>query len=129
MMFNAAGPGLRVIGGDWAALAMLAAPLTVEISSTSQKVLVTSHKALGSSGSAAGLNLWICRQDSSGTLTKVGPGVMNLSLPYGGMHLYSLSATLENLAAGTYRFGLCGSSNDTNWDLDEFSATTALVTQ
>ena len=79
-------------------------------------------------GDATDLNLWICRQDSSGALTKVGPGVMQLALPTGGMQIYTLSATLENLPVGTYQVGLCGSSNDTEWDLDEFSTTTALVT-
>lgn len=129
-MLTASGPGLGIIGGDWKAVAMLTEPLTVEITSTAQKVLVTSHKALGSTvGDATDLNLWICRQDITGTLTKVGPGVMRLSLPYGGMQLYTMSATLEGLDAGTYQVGLCGSSNNFNWDLDEFSATTALITQ
>ena len=129
-MLTASGPGLGIIGGDWKAVAMLTEPLTVEITSTAQKVLVTSHKALGStSGDATDLNLWICRRGSTGTLTKVGPGIMRLSLPYGGMHLYSLSATLQGLAVGTYQVGLCGSSNDFDWDLNEFSATTALITQ
>jgi hypothetical protein len=90
--------------------------LTIQISSNTQKVLVTSHKALGSStGDASDLNLWICRQDSTGALTRVGPGVMRLSLPDAGMQLYSLSAVVENLAAGTYQVGLCGSSMDTEW--------------
>ena len=128
-MLSASGRGLPVIGGDWKLLAMLSEPLTIQVSSNTQKVLVTSHKALGSSfGDATDLNLWICRQDSAGALIKVGPGVMRLSLPNPGMQLYSLSAVLENLAAGTYQVGLCGSSIDVDWDLDEFSTTTALVT-
>jgi hypothetical protein len=128
-MLSASGRGLPVIGGDWKLLALLSEPLTIQISSNTQKVLVTSHKALGSSfGDATDLNLWICRQDSAGALIKVGPGVMRLSLPNPGMQLYSLSAVLENLAAGTYQVGLCGSSIDVDWDLDEFSTTTALVT-
>jgi len=128
-MLTASGRGLPVIGGDWRAVAMLAAPVTLEITSSQQKALVTSHKALGSSvGDATDLNLWICRQDSAGALTKVGPGVMQLALPTGGLQIYTLSATLENLPVGTYQVGLCGSSNDTDWDLDEFSTTTALVT-
>lgn len=128
-MLTASGRGLPVIGGDWRAVAMLAAPVTLEITSSQQKALVTSHKALGSTiGDATDLNLWICRQDSAGALTKVGPGVMQLALPTGGMQIYTLSATLENLPVGTYQVGLCGSSNDTDWDLDEFSTTTALVT-
>ena len=127
-MLMVSGRGTALVGGDWRTLEMLAAPLTVQIASNTQKVLVTSQKALGSSGYAANLNLWICRADSAGTLTKVGGGVMNLSVPNGGMNLYTMTAVLENLAAGTYRVGLCGSSNETTWDLDEFSTTTAVVT-
>src|SRR4029453_6165298 len=105
---TASGRGLPVIGGDWAAVAMLAEPLTVQITSSEQKVLVTSPKALGSTaGDATELNLWICRQDSTGALTKVGPGVMQLALPTGGMQIYTLSATPENLPHGTYQVGLC----------------------
>jgi hypothetical protein len=116
--------------GDWTTVTMLAAPLTIQITDVAQKVMVTSQKALGSSLGAGGLNLWICREDSGGALTKVGPGIFNLSIPYGGMQLFSLSATIENLAAGTYRVGLCGSSNDAaTWDVDDFSYTTALITQ
>jgi hypothetical protein len=111
---------------------MLAEPLTVQIANVAQKVLVSSHKALGSSSfdGAQGLNLWICVQDNTGALMRIGPGVFNLSVPSGSVQLFSLSATLENLAAGTYRVGLCGSSNQAaNWDQNEFSYTTALVTQ
>jgi hypothetical protein len=125
----ASGRGSTLVG-DWTTVTMLAEPLTVQIASTSQKILVSSHKALGSYWAAQGLNLWICQQDNAGTLTKVGPGIYNLSLPNGGLQVYSLSATIENLAAGTYQVGLCGSSNDSaNWNWDEFSYTTALVTQ
>ena len=116
--------------GDWTTVTMLAEPLTVQVASASQKILVSSHKAIGSYWAAQGLNLWICRQDSAGAMTKVGPGIYNLSLPNGGLQVFSLSATIENLAAGTYQVGLCGSSNDSaNWNWDEFSYTTALVTQ
>ena len=128
-MLMTSGGGSGLVGDDWTMVTMLAEPLTIEITGASQKVLVTSHKALGSTFGAQGLNLWICRENG-GPLTKVGPGVFNLSVPYGGMQLFSLSATLENLAAGSYRVGLCGSSNESaNWNVNEFSYTTALVTQ
>jgi hypothetical protein len=128
-MLMTSGRGSSLVG-DWTTVTMVAEPLTVQISSTTQKVLVTSNKAIGSYWGAQALNLWICRQDESGNITKVGPGIFNLSLPSGGLQLYSLSAVIENVVAGTYRVGLCGSSNDSaNWNWDEFSYTTALVTQ
>ena len=129
-MLMSSGGGSGLVGDDWTTVTMLAEPLTIEITDVATKVLVTSHKALGSTFGAQGLNLWICRENSSGTLTRVGPGVFNLSVPMGGMQLFSLSATLQNLAAGSYRVGLCGSSNESaNWNINEFSYTTALVTQ
>jgi hypothetical protein len=128
MLMNSGG-GSGLTGDDWTIISMLAEPLTIQITDAAQKILVTSHKALGSSSGAQGLNLWICRENSAGTLTTVGPGVFNLSVPYGGVQLFSLSATLEGLAAGSYRVGLCGSSNEpANWNMSEFSYTTALVT-
>jgi hypothetical protein len=115
--------------------AFLADPVEVTIGSSTQKVLVTSSKALGTSqllgnfGGAIDLDLWICYQESAGALTKVGVGVMDLVAAPDTRQLLTLSATANGLAPGTYRFGLCGTSTDTNWNFNEFSYTTALVTQ
>jgi hypothetical protein len=126
-------------GNDPSALnAFLADPVEVTIGSSTQKVLVTSSKALGTLaalgvgwGGAIDLDLWICYQESAGALTKVGVGVLDLSAGQDTRQLYTLSATSTGLAAGTYKFGLCGSTGDPNghWNWNEFSYTTALVTQ
>lgn len=118
-------------------LAFLADPVEVTIGSSTQKVLVTSSKGLGTLAALSGiwagatdLDLWICSQESAGALTKVGVGVLDLSAAMDTRQLFTLSATSTGLAAGTYKFGLCGSTDDPNgnWNWNEFSYTTALVT-
>jgi hypothetical protein len=113
-------------------LAFLADPVDVTIDSSTQKVLVTSSKAFGTSWvfeGAANLDLWICFKESAGTLTKVGVGVLGLSAAMNTRQIFALSATATTLAPGAYKFGLCGTSSDVNWNSNEFSYTTALVTQ
>lgn len=110
--------------------AFLAQSLTIAVASTSQKVLVTSHKAFGSAVAGGGLdlNLYICYQVTGGTLTPVGGGVFGLQTPQNTRNLYGLSTTITGLAAGTYTVGLCGLSNfGGSWNNNEYSYTTAIV--
>jgi hypothetical protein len=116
-------------------LAFLADPVSVTIASTTQKVLVTSSKALGSDslgavGGAQGLNLYICRE-TGGTLTTVGTGVFGLRVAPDTRQLFTLSASVSGLTPGAYNFGLCGltTSDPGDWNSNEFGYTTALVTQ
>jgi hypothetical protein len=114
--------------------AMLAEPVSVTIISDTQKVLVTSTKAFGTStlfgaSGAQDLNLYVCHE-AGGALTPVGGGVMGLRAAADSRQLFALSATITGLAPGTYRFGLCGYSSDAgSWNSNEFGYTTALVTQ
>ena len=95
-----------------------------------QKVLVTSHKGLGSvsSNGGLGLSLWICyKQMPNGELTQVGAGAQNLRVPQNTRALFGLSAVIEGLN-GTYEVGLCGSSsNFTSWNDSANGYTTALI--
>ncbi len=96
-----------------------------------QKVLVTSHKAVGSiiyASGGIGLNLWICyKQLPNGTLTQVGTGVQNLRVPQNTRALFGLSAVIEGLN-GTYEVGLCGYTSDfSTWNDNGYGYTTALV--
>jgi hypothetical protein len=114
--------------------AMLSEPVSVTIASDTQKILVTSSKAFGTSTAfgafgAQDLNLYVCHE-TGGALTPVGGGVMGLRAAADSRHLFTLSATITGLAPGTYRFGLCGYSSDAaSWNFNEFGYTTALVTQ
>jgi hypothetical protein len=114
--------------------AMLADPVSVTVASSTQKILVTSTKAFGTSTTfgafgAQDLNLYVCHE-TGGALTPVGGGVLGLRAAADSRHLFTLSATVTGLAPGTYQFGLCGYSTDAaSWNFNEFGYTTALVSQ
>ena len=79
---------------------------------------------------AQDLDVWICYQEGDGAVLTVGTGVFDLRAAANTRQLVSLSAALTGLAPGTYKVGLCGKSGDaSNWNSNEFSYTTALVTQ
>jgi len=114
----------------------LADPVVVTIAATGQKVLVMSSKAFGTSSDlgswdgAQDLDLSICYQLGLGNVTAIGGGMWDLRAAKDTRQVFSLSATLTNLTPGTYNIGLCGPSSDgVNWNSNEFSYTTALVTQ
>ena len=68
--------------------------------------------------------------DNNGAVLTVGTGVFDLRAAANTRQLVSLSASLTGLAPGEYKVGLCGKSGDaSNWNSNEFSYTTALVTQ
>jgi hypothetical protein len=115
--------------------AMLSDPVSVTVTSATQKILVTSSKAFGTSsafgasGGAQDLNLYVCHE-TGGSLIPVGGGVMGLRVAADSRHLFTLSATVTGLAPGTYHFGLCGYSSDAgSWNSNEYGYTTAFVTQ
>jgi hypothetical protein len=112
--------------------AFLATPVTVTITSTEQRVLVTSHKAFGSTaaGGANNLNLHIGYRlaSSSGSPTTVGAGVLGNRVAANMRITMGLSAVVTGLAPGNYQVGLAGSSADAaNWNFNEYSYTTAVV--
>lgn len=112
-------------------LAFLAARVTLTVSST-QKVLVTSHKALGSGavGGASDLRLYICYQGEDGVLTRVGGGILGLRVAQNTRQTFGMSASVANLPAGVYQFALCGNvstGTGSNWNSNDFSYTTALL--
>jgi hypothetical protein len=118
-----------------AGLAFLADPVSVTLTTGTQKVLVTSSKGfgtdsgLGAFSGAQGLDIYICHE-TGGVLTKVGTGVFGLRAAADTRQVFTLSASVANLPSGTYNFGLCGQTSDAgNWNSNEFSYTTALVTQ
>jgi hypothetical protein len=105
---------------------------TVTVSvSLGEKVLVSGHKAVGSTAGAAGLNLNICSQPvGGGALTTAdGVGMANLRVPASTRLIQTLSAELSNLS-GSYNVGLCGfSSNAASWNDNGNGMVTAIVVQ
>jgi hypothetical protein len=109
----------------------LAAPVTVTVTSSSQQILVTSHKAFGSTavGGANLLNLYIGHRPSGGgSVTTVGGGIFGNQVAQNTRVTMGLSAVITGLTPGTYQVGLAGNSaNAANWNNNEFSYTTAVV--
>ena len=106
------------------------APTVQVIIGTNQRVLVTSHRALGAGASpATGLDIWICYQSTApgSAIQAVGGGMLGLSSPANLRLPVGLSAVVSGIAAGTYNVGLCGRSSSANWTNNEFGYTTALV--
>jgi hypothetical protein len=112
--------------------AFLATPVTVTITSSAQRVLVTSHKAFGS-GAVAGannLNLFIGYRLTGSTASpaNVGNGIFGNRVAANTRVTMGLSAVVAGLTPGTYQVGLTGSSSDAaNWNFNEYSYTTAVV--
>lgn len=107
----------------------LAAPATVTLTSP-RRILITSHKALGSTvaGGANNLDLFIGYRFSGGAITTVGLGILGNRVAQNTRVTMGLSALTPILPAGTYEVGLVGrSSNATDWNSNEYSYTTAAV--
>jgi len=113
-------------GNPTTATAFLGTTVQFVVSGTTQKVFVTSTKALGSTiaGGASNLNLYICYQSTvaGSPITTVGSGIFGLKVAQNTRIPMTVSAQVTNLAAGTYNFGLCGSSTAAaNWNDNEYS--------
>jgi len=112
-------------------VAFLATPVSVAIAGNTQKIHVTSTKALGSVavGGAQDLDLWICSQLGANPIVQYGAAIFDLRVAQNTRDLFTMSFTITGLAAGTYNVGLCGNSpsNAANWNNNEFSYTSAIV--
>lgn len=108
------------------------APVTTVAITAEQKILVTAHKAFGSTvaGGADGLNLWIgYRQTGSGNApSTVGAGILGNRVPQYTRFTFGLSAVITGLPAGTYDVGMVGTAaNGANWNSNEYGYVTAIV--
>ncbi len=109
----------------------VAAPAPVTITSSSQKVFITSSKLLGSTvaGGATGLNLYISYNTTGAAnpVTNLGAGSFGYQCLQNERNSYTLSYTVTGLAPGTYYFGLAASTTNANWNSQEFSYTSVMV--
>jgi len=96
-----------------------------------QVVYASSEAGLGSLLGAQGLALSICYQTGVQSLVDNGSdAISNLRLAADSMQIFALSTRFTGLAAGTYRFGLCGfTSGQDGWDTNDWSRMTAVVTE
>jgi len=94
-------------------------------------VSVISSASIGSpSGTNGGraLDLDICYRESHGAIARIGSSVSGLTAAASQQHLFTLAAVSDDLSAGIYDLGLCGSSSDAaDWSLGGGGQTTAQV--
>lgn len=95
-----------------------------------QRVHVSSHKYMGSTVGANGLDTAVCTQPSGGgALTTQGGAMFGGQVPANTRIPWGITAVLT-LAAGSYNTGLCArSAAPANWNSNEFGYTSALVFQ
>ena len=114
----------------WSTNRFLAPSVIVTVTSPSQQVLVTSHKAMGSVPGAQALNLYIGYRTSgvaAAPLT-VGGGIFGNKVAANMRVIMGMSGVITDLAPGNYEVGLVGSSSDyVNWNSNEWGYTTATV--
>jgi hypothetical protein len=102
-------------------------PLTVTITSPTQRVLVTAFNAFGTLASPAGsLNLFVCyKQLPTGSVTLVGNGMLGLALPSNTKATFGVTKVLT-LPVGSYAVGMCGTGGP-GWNNNDWGMATALV--
>jgi hypothetical protein len=62
-------------------------------------------------------------------MNQYGSGSLGYAISQNTRQSFGLSAVLSNLAAGTYKVGLCGFSVSPDWNYNEWGYTSALVFQ
>ena len=107
-------------------LQFFGAPVTVTVSSASQRVLVIANNAFGTSAASAGaLNLFICYQQAGGPVTSAGNGILGMQLPPSTKVPMGLSKVLQ-LSPRQYLVGMCGTGG-AGWSNNDWGTTSALV--
>jgi hypothetical protein len=121
--FNAQGSAIT----PTSTLAFLSPTVTATVS-TGQKVLLNVNCALGAVATAASsLNIYPGYKLSSGTVTASGAGIWGLSCPINTRQVVSINGLITGLAAGTYNFGMVGTSTSAYWTNNEYCYVTAVV--
>lgn len=99
-----------------------------------QIVYASAEAGLGSSSAfgATGLTLAICYQiDAEDLVDNDSDAIGNLRIPSDSLQIFALSTRFAGLAAGTYKFGLCGFAGDaaSEWEGRDWSRMTAMVAE
>ena len=119
-----------LVDGPSAELKFLAAPESASVAA-GQTVHVVSTRSFGTStivGGADHLLLQMCYRPSGGLIAPFGGSMYNIRLAQNQRVPMTLSATISNLPAGTYDFGLCGNDDgDGSWNWCEYSFTSVIV--
>jgi hypothetical protein len=113
-------------------MAFVAPTARVTVTSLTERVLVASTRAFGStlSGGGVGLYLAICyANEADNMLVEASSSIGNLQVPMNSRVTFGHTAILESLQPGTYRVGLCGAvfSQQNRWNANGEGATSAIV--
>jgi hypothetical protein len=114
-----------------AGMQFLAPTVDVTVASSTQSMLVTSQRVLGSTalGGANSLRLAICYRGSDGILWSTGQVASGMGVPQYTRTVFPMTAVIGGLAAGTYTVGLCGQATGGagNWNWNESGSTSVIV--
>ena len=95
-----------------------------------QKLFVVANQAMGANASGAGdLDIGICTQSTvfgSPVVDRVSQ-IFNLTAAPSTRVTFGANAVITGLAAGSYRFGMCGDSASVNWTNGEFGYVSVIV--
>lgn len=116
-------------------LGFMAPTVQVTLTAANQRVHVTSSKLVGTSNgvfgtTASGLTIAICSQLApNGPITMHGNGVANTFVGAGGGDVMTLSAVIGGtfMTNQAYNLGLCGNTNDGDWNVNGGGYTSAIV--
>ena len=101
---------------------------TVEITSSTQKIFVTSQQVLGTTTGGTEIYVWYGYAPLGGNVVSLGAGIFNLNCPTGQRQVYTISGVITGLAPGIYRVGMTGdSSAPATWNNNEKGYTTTIV--
>jgi len=96
-------------------------------------VHVSANKAFGSvaAGGASGLFIFPCYQNTvlGSSIVTIGADIAGLQVPQNSRMVAGITGIAGPLAAGTYKFGMCGASVPTpaNWNSNEYSYVSVFV--
>lgn len=126
-VYNASGFGNNTLTST---LAFIGATQSITLKA-GQKVLMIVNKSLGStaSGGASNLAIYPGYQLSGGSVLGMGGAILGLQCAQNTRQLYGIQWCFNNLAAGTYTFGLAAScgSGAANWNSNDYGYITLLV--
>ncbi len=118
-------------GGVGTAIEFIGPTVNVTVTSNTQKIYMTAHKALGAGATAAnGLNLYPCYRSTAAGATIVAQGgaILGLTSPVNTRLVWGMNWAYTGLAPATYSVGMCGSATTpANWSNNEYGYVSAIL--
>ena len=108
--------------------AFISPTITITITA-GQRVYVCASRALGGYAAANELCIYPASQllTPMNNVANLGLGICGLQVPANTRTTLAISGVFENLAQGTYKFGMAGFTTSVNWTNSEWAYVSALV--